>query len=295
MSFSSDIKIKTASIMLEHIECAAAELSGMVRFGGKSDSRGIRLYTENEIIKNRVVKDVTEVFGFSPLVTRYQRSFRIIIADENQAENVSDMLFLESCDFERLTDELIPFDCCAASFIRGAFLNGGSISDPAKAYHMEFTAKRYEDAEFLMKLLGSYGYYSKIAPRKNSTTVYMKECDAIAEILGFMGAGFGALELYSVQAEKSLRNSINRQVNCETANAKKTASAALKHIVAIEKLKKSGQFPNLPDTLKEIAGLRLEYPEMSLKELGAMTDPPVGRSGVNHRLERLIALADLSD
>ncbi len=293
MSFSADIKRKTVSVVSEHTACSAAELSGMVRFGAHIDKNGIQLQTEHDFIKDRMAEKFLDVFGFMPVIKRSSKAYKIIIADENMADNVSDMLLLGTTDFERLTDELLPFDCCAASFIRGAFLNGGSVSSPEKAYHLEFAAKSYDEAEFLLKLLGSYGYYSKIAARRSCVTVYMKECDAIAEILGFMGAGAGALEMYNVQAERELRNAINRQVNCETANAKKTAEAAARQLRAIRKLKKDGDFEKMPDTLKEIARLRTEHPDMSLKELGGLTSPPVGRSGVNHRMERILRLAGM--
>ncbi len=289
MSFSSEIKKKAVAVPCESNACRLAELSGAARFGAHIAAGGISFYTEHEFICRRIANDLQEAFGITPDTAQTQRAYKIRISADKSTE-VSTALLLDTTDFERLTDELIPDDDTCAAFIRGAFLNGGSVADPAKSYHLEFNSPHEAEAEFLLKLLGSYGYYSKIAARKNGYVVYMKECDAIAEILGLIGAGAGALELYNMQAERELRNSINRRVNCETANQKKTATAALKQIRAIRRIIDAGEFYNMPEILRETAQMRLDNPDMSLSELGAALS--VGRSGINHRMERIMRIAE---
>ncbi len=189
-----------------------------------------------------------------------------------------------------LNKELLP--CCMASYIRGAFLGHGSISDPKKAYHLEFITKSANEADFLCNLLFLGGLTPKLMQRKSYVIVYMKEANQIADLLGLMGDSADALELFGVQIEKDMRNNINRQVNCENANANKVAKAASKHIFAIKKIKAAKKWHELADTLKEIGDLRCRYPEDSIKALGERLDPPIGKSGVNHRLERILQIAD---
>ena len=189
-----------------------------------------------------------------------------------------------------LNKELSP--CCASAYIRGAFLGHGSISDPKKGYHLEFITKNTNEADFLCNLLFLGGLTPKLMQRKSYVIVYIKEANQIADLLGLMGDTTDAFELFGVQIEKDMRNNINRKVNCENANANKVAKAASKHIFAIKKIKSAKKWHELPDTLKEIGDLRCRYPEDSIKVLGERLDPPIGKSGVNHRLERILQIAD---
>ena len=189
-------------------------------------------------------------------------------------------------------DALMPFDCCRRAFIAGAFLGGGSINDPKKSYHLEFDSKSRQYIGEVIHILSVLGVSAKLTTRKSRYVAYVKGCDMIAAVLGIIGADFAALELYSVSVEKELRNEVNRRVNCENANLDKLAQASSRQIYAIEKIKKSVGLDALSDSLAEIAHLRIEYPEESLKELGARLDPPIGKSGVNHRLNRIIDFAN---
>ena len=278
MSFSSDIKEKLCRVRGRCPNCKNACLSGVFEFAGKINGGEIRFVTENEYVADYAADAVYD--GAS---VRYVKSAR-------------DCRFFLDCASD-LMKKITAWEGgasagCKRSYVRGAFLGGGSVTDPKSAYHLEFVTRYNEQAEKLAEILNESGIAAKITRRKSLYTVYIKECEAIADALGLMGAPNGGLELYSVQVEKDLRNRINRRVNCETANTDKTARAASKQIAAIKKIKDAGKWSTLPETLKEMGDLRAENPDVSLKELGEMANPPIGKSGVNHRLDRLIKFAE---
>ena len=187
---------------------------------------------------------------------------------------------------------LIQNPCCRRSYIRGAFLASGSISDPEKGYHFEIVCSEASRAEQLLEMLGSFGVEAKITLRKNSYILYVKEGSQIADILNVMEAHVGLMKFENIRILKEMRNSVNRQVNCETANINKTVSAAVKQIEDITYLRDTVGFDHIPDNLVEAAIARLDNPDATLKELGETLDPPVGKSGINHRLRRLSEMAD---
>ncbi len=180
--------------------------------------------------------------------------------------------------------------CCERAFLRGAFIKGGSISDPEKSWHLEIDTHHNAEAEFIAEILRKNEIHCGISERKNKYVVYVKDCDSIAAVLGLIGAGADALQLFGIQTERSMRNDINRRVNFESANLEKSVKAASKHIRAVKALKNAGKWDKLPEVLKEIGTLRVENPDASLKELGEMLD--IGKSGVNHRLNRLLEAAE---
>lgn len=283
MSFSSDIKKKLSEYKLGCQNCYAAEIAGMLRLSGKSRENRIRFNTENKAVAERLNDDLEKAFGFKDRVHyRDGKTYQLLIDDISEAENITEAVSLG----------VIPFACCRASYIRGAFLGSGSVSNPEKSYHLEFNAKNKQEAENLCNLLKNEGFPSRTTYRKGHYIVYIKECEAIANLLGYIGAGNSALSMFTIQIEKEMRNSINRRVNCENANADKAARASGKHLVAIKKIQKFGKFDKLPEILQEIARLRIEFPEDSLKELGEKTDPPIGKSGVNHRLNRIVSISE---
>ncbi len=181
--------------------------------------------------------------------------------------------------------------CCKRAFLSGAFLTSGSMSDPKKGCHLELAAQDAKRADLLIRLFKESEIEAKRADRKNGFGVYIKDGDAIARILALIDAPKAMMEFENSRIEKEIRNSINRKVNCEAANIGKTVAASSAQIDDIKRLKESGHFEALPETLKEIARLRLKWPEATLEELGAKASPPIGKSGVNHRLRRLIELA----
>ena len=289
MSFSSDIKKRLAAIENSCDFCNRAQLSALVRYTGRIRENAITLYSENEacvLCISKLVEVVTGISGEYEYLDK-SRMYEYTLNGDN-ADNLCDAILLFDNDY----DALIPFECCKAAYIRGAFLGGGSITDPNKSYHIEFDARYSAEADRLCKILDSIGISAKVTNRKGHYIVYVKDYSSIADILGVMGDSTSALEIYNISVEKELRNSINRQLNCESANMDKVADAYKKHLAAIEKIKKTIGLAALPKTLQEIAEVRVKYPEDSLKQLGERLENPIGKSGVNHRLNRIVEIAE---
>ena len=182
--------------------------------------------------------------------------------------------------------------CCRRAFIRGAFLAAGSISDPEKFYHFEIVCAAEAKAEQLREIMSTFQLDAKIVKRKKYYVVYIKEGSQIVDVLNVMEAPVSLMELENIRILKEMRNSVNRQVNCETANINKTVAASVKQIRDIEYIRDTIGFESLPENLEQVAQARLLKPDATLKELGEALEPPVGKSGVNHRLRRLSELAE---
>ena len=187
---------------------------------------------------------------------------------------------------------LVRSSCCARAYLRGAFLSVGSMSDPKKSYHLEFVCDEKTQALQLQEMLSEFQIEARIIRRKRYHVVYLKEGAGIVDLLNVMGAHVSLMELENMRILKEMRNSINRRVNCETANISKTVTAAGRQIEDILLIRDRYGFENLPDNLRQMAEVRLEYPDAALKELGGYLEPVVGKSGVNHRLRRLSEIAD---
>ena len=187
---------------------------------------------------------------------------------------------------------LIQQSCCKRAYIRGAFLAAGSISDPEKSYHFEVVCRTIDQAKQLQDVINSFEMEAKIVERKKHYVVYLKEGSQIVDVLNVMEAHVALMNLENVRILKEMRNSVNRKVNCETANISKTVNAAVKLLEDIIYIRDTIGFDTLPDGLREMAELRLEYPEAPLKELGTYLNPPVGKSGVNHRLRKISIIAE---
>jgi DNA-binding protein WhiA len=284
MSFSSDVKQQLCKVQTDCEFCPAAELAGILETAGNIQEEKIRIVTENKDVAEKIKGLFEACFGFSIESQRANHCYIFLLKEENQIANVK-----EALAFDEDLEETTPFACCVASYIRGAFLGSGSISDPHKGYHLEFDMKK--NSNRLYEALIKKEISAKLVQRKGHDILYIKEYEVIASILGMMGACNAVMEVYNVQIEKEMRNSINRQVNCETANVDKVVRASVRQMEAIEKIHRAGRFSALPDTLQEMARIRQEYPEDSLKELGERLKKPIGKSGVNHRLNRLIEIA----
>lgn len=182
--------------------------------------------------------------------------------------------------------------CCKRGFLRGAFLCSGSMSDPEKNYHFEIVCNGEEKALEIQKIMQEFGLDAKVILRKKTYVVYLKESSSIVDTLNIMEAPVALMKLENIRILKDMRNSVNRRVNCEAANINKTVTAAQKQIEDIQYIKDAGGFGDLTPNLLATAQLRLKHPDVPLKELGTMLDPPVGKSGVNHRLRRLSEIAE---
>jgi len=176
--------------------------------------------------------------------------------------------------------------------IREAFIKSGSINDPNKKYHLEITFKTKKKAEEMKQLLNNFDIHARIIKREKEYMLYLKEGEEISNFLALIGANSSVIKFEEVRVLKETRNDINRLVNCETANLNKTINAAVKQIEDIKLIKKKHKFSSLPENLQEIANIRMANPDISLIELGKMLKEPIGKSGVNHRLKKLSAIAD---
>lgn len=182
-------------------------------------------------------------------------------------------------------------ECCKRAFLRGAFLAAGYIRDPNTDYHLEIKAAGEERAEELKDLMDFFSLPARITHRKGAPVVYLKEAEAVSDFLSMVGASKSRLEWENVRILRGIQGDVNRRVNCETANLKKTADAGMNQLKAIEKIENEKGLRSLPEQLRQIAQVRLEHPDLSLQELGALLDPPLGKSGVNHRLRKLMEIA----
>jgi DNA-binding protein WhiA len=191
-----------------------------------------------------------------------------------------------------MPERMIANRCCKRSYVRGSFLGGGSISNPEKTYHLEFVTNHEEHAINLRDIINSFELSSKIIQRKENFVVYIKEGEQIVDLLNIIGAHQALLKLEDIRVLKDVRNNINRLVNCETANLEKTIEASMRQIEGIKLIKKRMGLSRLPDNLREIAELRLAFPDSTLKEIGEMANPPVGKSGVNHRFRKIEEIAE---
>lgn len=290
MSFSSDVKERLCKTSNECEFCKRAELAAIVRYAGKIKEDELLLTSENEAVARCIVELLFENTGIDAKYSysSQKRLYEVLVTDISVIENILDLIMISDEDYE----ELIPFDCCRGAYIRGAFLGGGSISDPKKSYHMEFDARFLQEAERLVKILEKAGLNAKVTSRKERSIVYIKDYTTIADVLSLIGDVTSAFDIYNISVEKDLRNSINRIMNCENANTDKIADAYKKHLSAIDKIKRTIGLSKLPEVLQEIAKVRVEYPEDSLKELGERLEKPIGKSGANHRLNRLVEIAE---
>lgn len=283
MSFSGEVKEELAKHYSTAGHCRMAELAALLSFCGQygRDADGnylIGFQTENEATRRK---------GFTLL----QKAFNIdsMILSEEQMRD----FFKKFGDLQSPVSQLLlKKACCQRAFLRGAFLGAGSISDPQKGYHMEFVCQDEARALQLQQVIQGFAVDAKIVIRKKYYVVYLKEGTAIVDLLNIMEAHVSLMNLENLRIVKEMRNSINRRVNCETANISKTVNAAARQIEDIEYLRDHYGLHKLPAALRQMAEVRLEYPDAPLKELGEYLDPPVGKSGVNHRLRKLSELAD---
>ena len=284
MSFSADIKEELSKQIATARHCRIAELVTIMHFCGqygedKDQSLMIGFQTENESVVRK---------GFTLLKKTYNIDIGASVAGEEK-EN----LIAKLGDLSKSVDPvLIKSACCRRAFVRGAFLCCGSMSDPTKGYHLEFVCIHEEQAKQLQEVIATFDIEAKIILRKKYYVVYLKEGSGIVDLLNVMEAHQALMELENLRILKEMRNSINRRVNCETANIGKTVQAASRQVEDILFIKEHYGLSKLPDNLREMAEVRLEYPDAALKELGEYLNPPVGKSGVNHRLRKLSEFAD---
>lgn len=310
MSFSSKVKNEIAKINDKESCCQIAELSALIKMNGTiqilgQNRIGIKLTTENAAIARRIFSLIKNNFDIQTRVSMTKNkqlkknySYTLLVDSDAASENILKKLSImnETAGGYKINYKIpaaiIKNDCCKKAYLRGVFLGGGSISDPEKTYHLELVTSNEIYAEDIKNLINCYGLNAKIVVRKSNFVVYLKEGENIVDFLNIIGAHSALLDLENVRIYKEMRNNVNRIVNCETANLSKTVNAAMRQISNIKYIKESMGLNKLPKNLRDIAEARLLYQDASLKELGETIDPPVGKSGVNHRLRKLDELAE---
>ncbi len=301
MSFSGDVKEELARQVSSSRHCQLAELAAFIHFAGKisvmPDGARLEIFSEHVSIVKKCYTLLKDAFGITASIDTHTGS-RVILGKKEDVLRVLQAVKLLNVEgipsgASDVTDGLLVQKiCCKRAFIRGAFLMSGSMSDPKKSYHFEIVCDTRNQAEQLRGIMGEFVSDAKVVQRKKYYIVYIKEGAQIVDILNVMGAHTALMDLENVRILKDMRNDVNRKVNCETANINKTVNAAVKQMEDIRYIQKQQGLGSLPENLYEMAQLRLEHPDAPLKELGGYLDPPVGKSGVNHRLRKISAIAE---
>ena len=295
MSFSQEIKKELCGVDMPKPCCAKAECYGLLLGSRKFSKQEIVLKSEQEEIARRFCRLLKEVCGINvrPLAPARSGGFYTVRLKESFDCLTVLTAFGYTGDepFLRINRGNFEEDCCISAFLRGLFLSCGSITDPQKEYHLEFSVGKFHLAQDVSVLVGEYLTRPKLTTRKSGYVVYAKESEQIEDLLTFMQAVSGSLTLMQVKVVKHLRNKINRKTNCETANLTKSLEAGRRHLQAIANIEKVASLDILSQELREVAVLRRDNPEASLSELGQMLTEPLSRSGVNHRLTKIVEIA----
>lgn len=307
MTFSLDTKNELSKLELSDTCCQLVELAALVRMNGtisiSSKKINLKFTTENASIARRIFsiiktfyKTEVEVMVRRNRQLKKNNNYLIVINQGNISSKIlEDVGFIKDGEAMsqnyRIPEELIKNRCCRRSYIRGAFLGGGSISNPEKAYHLEFVTNNEDFAEDLSEIINSFDLKSKVISRKENFVVYLKEAEQISDLLNIIGGHQALLRFEDIRVLKDVRNNINRIVNCETANLTKTIDASMRQVEQIELINSKIGLNKLPNNLRVVAEIRLNNPDATLKEIGEMLDPPIGKSGVNHRFRKIENIA----
>lgn len=289
MSFTTDIKTELCRVTPSASCCILAECLGMLLFAYQANREGIRLQSESIEVRKRAISLFRQSFGIMP----ESDEGGVWIRDPDDLERVFSSYGYDNYQGSlQLNRAVVEEECCKNSFLRGAFLAGGSISTPDKGYHLELVTGHYYVARQVDALLMDMDRSPSSLIRRGYHVLYYKDSEKIGDFLSSMGATNASMELMLVKVEREMRNNINRRSNCEVANLGKTVNAAVKQRLAIEKLKEQGRYDDLPPALKETAEFRLQYPELSLGELCKLFQPPISKPGLNNRIRKLIQLSE---
>ena len=298
MSFSSGVKNEICRVSKLRPCCMAAEVYGALLFGNTFSPAEVRIVTENRAFASRLQKLVTDAFGFGfDSVAGEPEGEGKLVLTITDGKHLAAILDSYGYSADGLLAHhvnlgVLEEDCCRISFLRGAFLAGGSVTDPGKRYHLELVTSHYNVARELFWLLGELGFEPGSTSRGGNYITYFKHSEAIEDLLTLLGAPIAAMDLMTAKVEKEMRNTVNRKVNCDTANLEKMVNATMRQLSAIDKLEASGAMETLSDKLRDTAKARRDNPEASLAELAQTLDPPVTKSCLNHRLNKIIEAAE---
>ena len=307
MSFSSKVKGELSLHLGNGRHCEIAETAAIVNICGHiavfTGHFCLKIQTENFVVAKKCFTLLKNTFNIiadvSVRSSGRKHIYTVLVKNFSQAETIlkaTGMLVMEEGQMtlkKRIYPPVVSSICCRRAYIRGAFISVGSVNDPEKNYHMELVLADKFIAEQLRELINSFELDAKVVERKDHYVVYLKEGEQIVDLLNVMEAPLALMDLENVRIVKEMRNDINRKVNCETANLNKVVGAAVKQLEDIEYIEQTIGLSRLPEQLEEIARLRLEYPDKSLKELGSFLSTPVGKSGVNHRLRKISTIAEV--
>ena len=303
MSFSKETKSELCNANIFKKEEKIAQVYGMVLFSRIFSENNISLSTESHSVAvlyaNELSALTNTIVDLNVKLTRRggeKNIYTLSVPDTNDCKKIFDFFGHSKDQINlRINRANIDDDECIRYFLRGAFLACGNVTSPTKDYHLEFVVpykKLASDLETIISEIREIDIHPKTIQRKGNYIVYIKECENIIDILAYIGGQMSAIEIIQNNIYKSVRNDINRKINSETANLKRTALASALQIKAIKKKKKKKGLGYLPETLREVAQIRLEYPEYNLREIGTALQVPISRSGVNHRMQRILQIAD---
>ena len=296
MSFSANVKSELCRPEVEKGCCALAEAMGALLYANTFSADGIRIVTESRDLGLRLPRLFRKGLGVSfDLLPEEGGGGKLTytITDREKIRQV-----FSACGFSAETSvslhvnfALLEKDCCRRAFLRGAFLAGGSVTDPEKRYHLELSTTHWKVSRETGTLLLEMELPAKETERKGSSVLYYKQSEAIEDFLTVIGAPVSAMAVMEAKIEKDWRNEANRKTNCDSANVDKAVAAAQEQLAAIRKLEERAVLETLPEKLRQTAALRREYPETTLSELAELHEPPISKSAVNHRMRKLLALA----
>ena len=293
MSFSSDAKAELCRDKLPRKCCALAEASGVLLYCNTLSPGQIKIVTESAELAARLPRLFFKAFRVELDECQHGSKYSFVITNRERIETIFQAIGYSPADSITLhvNYALLEKDCCRAAFLRGAFLAGGSVTDPAKRYHLELATTHHKVSRETYSLLLDLGFSPKDTQRNGASILYFKQSEAIENLLAFLGAPVAAMGVMEAKIEKGMKNKINRIVNCDNANTSKVVDAAQAQIAAIRGLREQGALERLPEKLRLTARLREQNPEANLTELAAMFDPPITKSALNHRLRKLIELS----
>lgn len=305
MSFSSDVKDELFNYFDSNRHCNIAELSAILLTCGEflydTYKSYIKVQSENKFSVLKCYNLIKLLFGYkcevsikSNSTNKKSKVYCIVIYKKDEVFNILNAtgIIEDNKILKKINSIIVGSICCKRAFVRGAFISTGSLCNPERNYHLEFVENTLTFAEELKEVINNFSVEAKVVERKKHFVIYIKEGEQIVELLNVMSAHKALMDLENVRILKDVRNNVNRIVNCETANLKKIVSASVKQREEIEYIQRTVGLSYLPKQLEEIALLRLQYPDLSLKELGEVMTPPVGKSGVNHRLKKIIKIAE---
>ena len=296
MSFSFDTKNELCKLPVQRLCCARAEAYGILLYCSTFSATEVRIVTENPNLAARLPRLFQRAFNlqFDRVPEPDQPGKQVFqITEKKKLDHIINLLGYDPKQnlVLHINYGLLEDNCCRASFLRGIFFAGGSITDPQKRYHLELTTSHLQASRELEVLLRECGYPPKNVSRNSSFVTYFKQSDQIEDFLTLIGAPVAAMNIMSAKMEKDLRNSVNRRLNCDTANLDKAVEAAAEQMVAIRKLDEAGVLETQPEKLRQTAQLRMQNPELTLSELAEVFAPPLTKSCLNHRLRKLVDLA----